>query len=180
MKKMRLILWVPLALFLACSNDDDQPPAQEPEPENILHFGGNEYELNTDGSYVSDFGTVELGDTTFYRYVFTLSDGTGHNHAGPADASIAVFLELFSLSEDEFTTGDYPFSGEESPEANFLSGNSMLILLEEEDTLWVHDGQVSVSKSGNAWVIEYELTLDDEEAAEGEFEGVLDLVDETE
>jgi hypothetical protein len=171
MRKVGLLLLMPLVALLGCSDNDEKL-------ENVLNYDGDVYVLNAKGSYISDFGVQTIAEADFYNYRFTLSNATDYNENGPVEASISLVLNLYALSGDEFKTGNYNFSDEEEPDANFMHADSELVV--GDDVILINGGSVTVNKSGNRWMINYELELENDKSVEGEFSGIIDVVDETE
>lgn len=167
----------------SCSKDDDKPLS-------FMEFRGKHYKLKKASfSYIikysdsltkfgASFSSLTKTDQQFY--FDDLISGTIRPYP---DEFIAFDFEIFSSHSEYIDKGvyDYGFGEEYGPEftlETFLPGLCYAPRKETQnasrDLYGIKDGKITVSKTGNPYLFEFEFTLDNGEMIQGQYYGKIE------
>lgn len=177
---MKTINFKPFRFFLyclflsigisACSKDDETEP--EIDAENVLEYNGQSFSLNYGGLGKLGYDGTH---TNYNFHVFKINSETDDI------IPVYLFLDLHSPNEDGFKGGTFQYLGDEADVEGksyigsaFLIRNMSLANENAEEIVYVNEGNVKVSGSGDEFELEFDLKTDNDKTIKGSYGGTFE------
>lgn len=171
MKKIKLLSFALIAVLglsiSSCSSDDDN--------------GGTASEFNYQGtSYSLSSGILEsYGGTNPYNFDITLlSSGLMINSTGDIEGTgDLIYLEMWSDDQTTLKEGTYTYSSQSAADLTFTNATAAINCSAQtqncETTLDLVGGSVELSRNGQTWVLDFNLSTATGETVSGQYSGAI-------
>jgi hypothetical protein len=171
-----LLLLVTSVVLISCGDDD-----KESVPDRII-IDGESFKLTK--GYITGYGIYEddeLNTGSIYE-ILLATDGVVVDEDGASGTGQVLDLFLFSSSNIELKEGTYTYSLD-FLEGTLIEGFSVDGNFDTEQGVFyvIIDGEVTISRSGDSWTIEFDFITETDTGGEidvtGSFSGTLEEVE---
>jgi len=153
--------------FSACKKDDSKT-------NKLSSFSYNGVNYETPNAYLVSYGATSTESADFDIYL-TSSDVTVNSGSGLTGTGDGIYMDLNSSSLTELADGTYTWSIDRAP--NTIVNGAVLIAYNfgtlTGDSYVVTDGTIKITVSGTNYVIDYSLTLSNDQTVTGNYNGTL-------